>query len=101
MQALECADRKHVVHGPFRTSRSLAWTAYYCNGKAVDDSNLGPQAVRNAAGDLRRGLVRYRKHRADIDLAKHVAIGPVGIARPEHEVRVPDHRQIASRDIKQ
>ena len=76
-------------------------TAGYCIGTRANNSNLRPQPIRNAAGDLRRGLVGNRKYRADIDLAKHVAVGAVGAGRPEHEVGVPDHRQVASRNIQQ
>ena len=51
-----------------------------------------PQPIGNSAGDLCRSLVGDREYRTDVDLAKHVAVGPVSAGRAEHEVRVPDHR---------
>src|SRR5215470_18929707 len=62
-------------------------------------SDLLPQPIGNSAGDLRRRLVRDRKHRTDVDLAEHVAVGPVAAGGAKHEVRVPDHRQVAPRDV--
>ena len=55
-------------------------------------SELRPQPIGNSAGDLCRRLVGDREHRTGVDLAKHVAVGPVEAGRAEHEVRVPDHR---------
>src|SRR4051812_20465344 len=65
------------------------------------DSELQPQSSRNAAGNLGRRLVRYREHRTDVYLAKHVAVAPVRGARSKHEVRIPDHRQVTPRDVQQ
>src|SRR6476620_2716840 len=62
-------------------------------------SQLRPQSINNSAGDLGRCLVGHWKHRTDVDLAKHVTVGPVGAGRAEHEVRVPDHRQIPPRNV--
>ena len=70
-------------------------------GLLSDHSELRPQAIGNSAGDLCRRLVGNREHRTDVDLAKHVAVGPVGAGRAEHEVRVPDHRQVAPLDVEQ
>jgi hypothetical protein len=55
-------------------------------------SEVRPQPIGNSASDLRRRFGRDREHRADVDLAKHVALDPVRVRRPQHEVRVPDHR---------
>src|SRR6516225_1502682 len=70
-------------------------------GLLSDYSELRPQPIGNSAGDLCRRLVGDWEHRTDVDLAKHVAVGPVGAGRAEHEVRVPDHRQVAPRDVQQ
>jgi hypothetical protein len=64
-------------------------------------SELRPQPIGNSAGDLGRRLIGHRKHRTDVDLAKHVAVGSVGAGRAEHEVRVPDHRQVPPRNVQQ
>ena len=61
-------------------------------GFLLDQSELRPQPVGNAARDLSRRLVGNREHRTDIDLAKHVAVGPLAVRWAEHEVGVPDHR---------
>ena len=66
-----------------------------------DHSERRPQPIGNSAGDLCRGLVGDREHRTGVDLAKHVAVGPVGVGRAEHEVRVPDHLQVTPRDFQQ
>ena len=58
----------------------------------LDHSELRPQPIGNPARDLCRRFVGDREYRTDVDLAKHVAVGPVGARRAEHEVRVPDHR---------
>ena len=58
----------------------------------LDHSELRPLPIGNSARDLCRRLVGDREYRTDVDLAKHVAVGPVGAGRAEHEVRVPDHR---------
>src|SRR5262249_36915798 len=39
--------------------------------------DLRPQPIGNSAGHLCRRLVRDREHRTDVDLAEHIAIGPV------------------------
>ncbi len=62
-------------------------------------STLRPQPFGNRAGDLCRRLGRHRKHRADIDLAEHVAVASVGLRRAKHEVRIPDRGQIIPRDV--
>src|SRR5262249_51964664 len=64
----------------------------------LDHSELRPQPIGNSARDLCRRLVGDREYRTDVDLAKHVA---VGAGRAEHEIRVPDHRQVTPRDVQQ
>src|SRR5215510_6729904 len=64
-------------------------------------SELRPQPIGNPAGDLCRRLDGHREHRTDVDLAKDVAVGSGGAGRAEHEVRVPDHRQIPSPNVQQ
>src|SRR5262249_15490154 len=66
-----------------------------------DRSELRPRPIGNLAGDLCRRLVGDREYRTDVDLAKHVAVGPVGAGWAEHEVRVPDQRQVAPLDVRQ
>ena len=58
----------------------------------LDDSELRPQPIGNSARDLSRRLVGDREYRTNVDLAKHVAVGPVDAGGAEHEIRVPDHR---------
>src|SRR5689334_13927542 len=70
-------------------------------GLLSDHSELRPQPIGNSARDLRRRLLGDRKYRTDVDLAKHVALGPVSAGRAEHEVRVPDHREVTPRDVQQ
>ena len=57
-----------------------------------DHSKVRSQPIGNSAGDLSRRLLGHREYRTDVDLAKHVAVGPVGAGWAEHEVGVPDHR---------
>ena len=64
-----------------------------------DHSKFRPQPIGNSAGDLCWRFVRDWEHRANVDLAKHVAVGPVRAGRSQHEVGVPDHRQVALWDI--
>src|ERR1700731_3530408 len=83
-----------VYNFPARAGSDNRWSP-------SDHSELRPKPIGNSAGDLCRRLVGYREHRTDVDLAKHVAVGPVGAGRAEHEVRVPDHRQVARWDVEQ
>src|SRR5580693_3068802 len=62
-------------------------------------SKLTPQTIYNPPSDLCRRLVGVRKHGADIDLAEHVTVAPVVLDGTKHEVGVPDHRQVMSRNL--
>src|SRR5262249_55653775 len=46
-------------------------------------SELRLQPIGNLAGDLCRRFLGDRKHRTDVDLAKHVAVRPVGAGPAE------------------
>src|SRR5215207_4942898 len=85
----------------WKSVRSKAYPVTGLPARCCDHSELRPQPIGNSAGDLWRRLVRDREHRTDVDLAKHVTVGPVGAGWAEHEVRVPDHRQVAPRDVQQ
>lgn len=62
----------------------VAWRTKSPPGTSLGHSGLRPQPSGDTACDLRRRLVGHREHRANIDLAQHVAVGPVGAARAEH-----------------
>src|ERR1700724_1217954 len=51
------------------------------------------QPSHREARDLRGRLFWKRKHRTDVDLAKHVAIPARCVARPKEKIGIPDHRQ--------
>src|SRR5262245_66598480 len=65
----------------------------YRNGKVnrlplpLDHSELRPQPIGNPACYLCRRFVGHREYRTDVDFAKHVAIGPIGVGWAEHEIR--------------
>jgi len=71
------------------------------NGPA--HSGPRPQPIGNSTRDLCRRLDRNREYRTDVYLAEHIAVGSVRRGRPEHEVRVPDHRRsrrgMASKEV--
>src|SRR4051812_33295078 len=89
---------------------STPWTTAACDGlRSAPDcrprrdlpSSLAQQPIGNSARDLCRRLVGDREYRTDVDLAKHVAVDPVVARWAEHEVRVPDHRELAPGDVQQ
>ena len=82
---------------PASYARAAAATSWTPVPELEQQSELRQQPIGNSAGDLCRRLVGHRKNRTDVDLAKRIAVGPVGAGRAEHEVRVPDHRQVAPR----
>ena len=71
----------------------LVWRREEGGGNLYYSADLFSTRIRQArfGGD--------REHRADVDLTKHIAVGPVRAGRAEHEVRVPDHRQVAPWDV--
>ena len=60
----------------WKSVRPKAYPVTGLPARFCDHSELRPQPIGNAAGDLCRRLVRDREHRTDVDLAKHVTVGP-------------------------
>src|SRR5262249_36999557 len=75
LSASERSSRAALGKALIRPAGMVSW------GVPRRDSELRPQPIGHSAGDLCRRLLGDRKHRANVDLAKHVAVGPVGARR--------------------